>query len=128
MIEPTSGAPVADGTTWRAIERSPAFAELVAARRRFVAPALAAFFGYSLAFLLLCGYAPRFMAGSLAGPFTVGMGLTALYLVLIWALSWAYLRRADRVWDPLADRIMAGQAVPPRSRETATAPALEDAR
>ena len=96
-----------DGVNWEAIERSPEFRELVAKRRRFVAPATVFFLSCYAGFILLAGYAPEFMGKSLYEGFTVGYGLALTQFVMTWALTWAYLRYADRVLDPLRDSVTA---------------------
>jgi uncharacterized membrane protein (DUF485 family) len=92
-------------TDWEAIERSPEFRELVARKRRFVAPATVFFLGWYLGFILLCGYAPKFMGRSVYEGLTVGYTLALSQFVMVWALTWLYLRVADRVFDPLAARV-----------------------
>jgi uncharacterized membrane protein (DUF485 family) len=91
---------------WEAIERSPEFRELVARRRRFVVPATIFFLAWYLGFVLLCGYAKGFMGSSIYQGLTVGYVLALSQFVMVWALTWAYLRRADRVFDPLQERVL----------------------
>src|SRR5829696_3641902 len=89
---------------WVAAERSPEFQELVRRRRAFVVPATVFFLGWFLAFVLLAGYAPDFMGESVYEGLTVGYVLALSQFVMVWVLSWLYLRRADRLFDPLAHR------------------------
>jgi uncharacterized membrane protein (DUF485 family) len=89
---------------WIAAERSPEFQELVRRRRSFVVPALAFVFIWYFGFIALAGYAPDFMGESLYEGFTVGYALALSQFVMTWVLGWMYLRRADRVFDPLAHR------------------------
>jgi uncharacterized membrane protein (DUF485 family) len=91
---------------WTAIERSPEFRELVARRRRFVVPATAFFLTSYLGFILLCGYAPKFMGKSLYEAFTVGWGIALAQFVMVWALVALYNRTATRVFDPLRERVV----------------------
>ncbi len=90
---------------WKAIERSPEFRELIAARRRFVLPATIFFLAWYLGFILLAGYAPDFMARSVYEGLTVGYCLALTQFVMVGALGIMYLRRAARVYDPLAERV-----------------------
>jgi uncharacterized membrane protein (DUF485 family) len=114
MAQPTTGtpegaqrrrfereAPVID---WIAAERSPEFRELIARRRRFVIPATAFFLTWYLGFIALAGYAPDFMGKSIHQGFTVGYALALSQFVMTWTLGWLYVRRADRDFDPLAER------------------------
>jgi uncharacterized membrane protein (DUF485 family) len=101
---------------WHKAAASPEFRELVQARRRFVLPATIFFLVWYFGFIVLAGYAPDFMAQKLIGGMTVGYVLALSQFVMTWFLGWLYLRRADRVFDPLAAR--AAQ----RAIDTASAP------
>ena len=89
---------------WVAAERSPEFQELVTRRRKFVVPATVGFLTWYLGFILLAGYAPDFMGESVYEGLTVGYVLALTQFVMVWGLGWLYLRQADRVFDPLAER------------------------
>jgi uncharacterized membrane protein (DUF485 family) len=91
---------------WEAIERSPEFQELVNRRRRFVVPATIFFLSYYMAFILLCGYAPDFMADSVYEGLTVGYCLALTQFLMVFVLGVWYLRKAEREFDPLAQRIL----------------------
>ena len=97
-----SGAP--ENIDWVAAERSPEFQELVTRRRRFVLPATAFFLTWYIGFILLAGYAPDFMGESIHQGLTVGYVLALTQFVMVWGLGWLYLRKADREFDPLAER------------------------
>jgi uncharacterized membrane protein (DUF485 family) len=90
---------------WAAVERSPEFRELIAARRRFVLPATIFYLAWYLGFILLAGYAPDFMARSVYEGLTVGYCLALTQFVVVGVLGIMYLRRADRVYDPLAEKV-----------------------
>ena len=113
---------------WNAVEQSPEFKELVAARRRFVLPATIFFLAWYIGFILLAGYAPDFMAESVYEGLTVGYCLALTQFVMVFTLGYLYLRRADRVYDPLAatvvrnavgDPYAAAAPAAPRTRGTA---------
>ena len=113
MSETTSapqGGATADaqmrGVDWEAIERSPEFQELVTRRRSFVLPATIFFLSYYMAFILLCGYAEDFMGSSVYEGLTVGYCLALTQFVMVFALGLMYLKRADRDYDPLAERVV----------------------
>jgi uncharacterized membrane protein (DUF485 family) len=91
---------------WEAVERSPEFRELVAARRRFVLPATIFFLVWYLGFVLLAGYAPDFMARSVYQGLTVGYCLALTQFVMVFTLGYLYLRRADTVYDPMAAKVI----------------------
>ena len=89
---------------WEAIERSPEFQELVHRRRSFVIPGTIFFLAWYLGFILLAGYAPDFMARSVHQGLTVGYCLALTQFVVVGVLGIMYLRRAERVYDPLAEK------------------------
>ncbi len=102
---------------WVAAERSPEFKELIARKRSFVLPATVFFLAWYFGFVLLAGYAPDFMGSEfLVDGLTVGYVFALTQFVMVWGLVWAYIRRADRVFDPLAAKagqraLEGGQAV-----------------
>jgi uncharacterized membrane protein (DUF485 family) len=106
---------------WSAASRSPEFRELVKRRRSWVIPALAFVFVWYFGFIALAGYAPDFMGERIYEGFTVGYALALSQFVMTWVLGWLYLRQADRVFDPLARRVVEQarprQGVPATERE-----------
>jgi uncharacterized membrane protein (DUF485 family) len=92
---------------WQAVERTPEFRELVAARRRFVIPATIFFLVWYLAFILLAGYAEDFMGESVYEGLTVGYVLALTQFAMVAILGVLYLRRAQSTFDPLADKVAA---------------------
>ena len=100
---------------WEGIERTPEFQELVKAKRRFVVPATIFFLSWYLGFILLCGYAEDFMAESVYEGLTVGYVLALTQFVMVAVLGLWYLRKADRVFDPLADKVARLAAADDRS-------------
>ena len=91
---------------WEGIERSDEFRELVTRRRKFVVPATIFFLCFYMGFILLAGYAPDFMAGSVYEGLTVGYCLALTQFVMVFALGIMYLKRSDRDYDPLAARVV----------------------
>jgi uncharacterized membrane protein (DUF485 family) len=90
---------------WVAAERSPEFRELVKRKRAFVVPATVFFMSWYFGFIILTGYAPDFMGREfLTDGLTVGYVLALSQFVMAWGLAVMYLRRADREFDPLAER------------------------
>ena len=99
----TAGARHHSEIDWLAAERSPEFQELVKKRRSFVIPALAFVFVWYFGFIALAGYAPEFMGESVVEGVTIGYVFALSQFVMTWVLAWLYLRRAERVFDPLAE-------------------------
>ncbi len=93
-----------DRIDWVAAEQSPEFKELIAKKRRFVLPATIFFLAWYFGFILLAGYAPSFMGTSIYEGFTLGYALALSQFLMVWVLSYLYLKRADRDFDPLAEK------------------------
>jgi uncharacterized membrane protein (DUF485 family) len=120
---------------WIAAERSTEFRELVRRRSGFVIPATVFFLTWYFGFIVLAGYAPDFMGKEfLVDGLTVGYVLALTQFVMTWVLGWMYLRRSDRVFDPLAKRaadraLRAGPTETPRfDRPEEQAPRGEEVR
>ena len=92
---------------WEAIERSPEFQELVKKRRGFVIPGTIFFLAWYMGFILLAGYAEDFMAESVYEGLTVGYCLALTQFLMVGVLGIWYLRKAENVFDPLADDAIA---------------------
>jgi uncharacterized membrane protein (DUF485 family) len=93
---------------WEAAERSPEFTELVTRKKSFVVPATIFFLGWYFGFIILAGYAPDFMGEEfLVDGLTIGYVLALSQFIMTWGLAAWYLRRSDRVFDPLAKRAAA---------------------
>jgi uncharacterized membrane protein (DUF485 family) len=95
---------------WQRIERSDEFQELVRRRRSFVVPATIFFLAFYMGFILLAGYAPDFMGESVYEGLTVGYCLALTQFVMVFVLGLWYLRKADREFDPLADKVVEAAA------------------
>jgi uncharacterized membrane protein (DUF485 family) len=95
---------------WEAIERSPEFQELVHRRRGFVIPCTVFFLAWYMGFILLTAYAQDFMGESVYEGLTVGYCLALTQFVMVVVLGLWYLRKADREFDPLAERAIAAYA------------------
>jgi uncharacterized membrane protein (DUF485 family) len=121
---------------WEAAERSPEFRELIKKKRAFVVPATIFFLAWYFGFIILAGYAPDFMGREfIADGMTVGYALALTQFLMVWGLGWWYLRKADREFDPLAERAAEvalaagapGRAPEPRfERRAAEEPARTD--
>jgi uncharacterized membrane protein (DUF485 family) len=90
---------------WEGIERSQEFRELVKRRRSFVIPATIFFLAYYMAFIIVAGYAPDFMARSVYEGLTVGYCYALTQFLMVFVLGIWYLRKAEREFDPLSDAV-----------------------
>jgi uncharacterized membrane protein (DUF485 family) len=95
---------------WQAIEASPEFQELVRKRKSFVLPGTIFFLAWYMGFILLTAYAEDFMAERVYEGLTVGYCLALTQFVMVVVLGLMYLRRADNIYDPLADKAIEGYA------------------
>ena len=113
----TAGSAEHSEIDWIAAERSPEFRELVRRRGRFVVPATIFFLAWYFGFIFLAGYAPDFMGEEfLVDGLTVGYVLALTQFIMTWGLAAWYLRKSDRVFDPLA-RAAAERALETGPRE-----------
>lgn len=92
---------------WDAAANSPEFKELIAQKRRFVVPATIFFLTWYFGFIVLAGVAPDFMGEKVVKGVTIGYIFALSQFVMVWVLAAAYLRRADKVLDPLAEKAAA---------------------
>ena len=90
---------------WKGIERSDEFRELIKRKRSFVVPATIFFLAWYMAFIIVAGYAPDFMARSVYEGLTVGYCYALTQFLMVFVLGIWYLRKADREYDPLADAV-----------------------
>ena len=90
---------------WLKAERSPEFRELVKRRKAFVVPATIFFLVWYFGFIILAGYAPDFMGREfLIDGITVGYVFALTQFLMVWILGWMYLRKADKVFEPLGHK------------------------
>ncbi len=92
---------------WEEIERTPEFQELVRRRRSFVVPATIFFLAWYMGFILLTAYAEGFMSERVYQGLTVGYTLALTQFLMVLVLGIVYLRRSEKVYDPLAEKAIA---------------------
>ena len=107
---------------WEAIERSPDFRALVASRRRFTMLWGGGTAGLCAAFVVLAYLSPALFGEAMG--WVVGVGL----IVLTWIVSFAYLRKSDREWSPMEQRIAASLREPTGRFARDEAPVQEEVR
>jgi uncharacterized membrane protein (DUF485 family) len=101
----TAGPTHHEDIDWGRAAHSPEFEELEHQKRSFVIPATVFFLCWYFGFIILAGYASDFMGESIYEGFTVGYLIALSQFVMVWVLAGLYLRRANRVFDPLAKRV-----------------------
>lgn len=100
---PAEPAPDVEG--WAGLEETQEFKDLVRARWRFVLPATIFFLVYYFMLPLLNGLATGFMRTNVFGDVNVAYLFALSQFFMAWLLAWFYVRRASRVFDPLAERV-----------------------
>jgi uncharacterized membrane protein (DUF485 family) len=105
---------------YRRIESSAEFRELVSRRKRFLTIASVIVFGEFGLYLLLAALAPGFMATQIVDGLPVAWLAAMTQVLMTWAVTWAYLRKAESEFEPLEQRA-AEQGVPRFTREGASA-------
>jgi uncharacterized membrane protein (DUF485 family) len=88
-----------------AIQESEIFRTLRRRHRSFVFPVLAIALLWYLAYVLLAGYAPQFMAIPVFGSINVGLLIGLAQVVTTFAITTIYVSFANRRLDPLAEQI-----------------------
>ncbi|MDQ3647469.1 MAG: DUF485 domain-containing protein [Actinomycetota bacterium] len=110
MAEPgtgdaSAGADHHPNIDWRAAEASAEFRELKKKRRGWVLPATIFFLAWYFGFVILAGYAKDFMGREfLTDGLTVGYVFAFSQFIMVWVLAVVYVRRADKVFDPLSKK------------------------
>jgi uncharacterized membrane protein (DUF485 family) len=94
-----------DRVDWTRIERSREFRELTSRRHRFLAAASAVTFGTFIVYLGLATFATDFMGTTVLGGVPVAWLAAMTQVLMTWVVTWAYLRKADREFAPLEQRV-----------------------
>jgi uncharacterized membrane protein (DUF485 family) len=89
-----------DPYDWSAIARDPAFAELKAAKRRFIIPATIFFLVYYMTLPVLVGFFPAVMKAPVLGKVNGAYLFALSQFVMTWVLCAMYVRAARR-WDEM---------------------------
>ena len=93
------------GTPYEEVQTSEEFVQLRARFRRFVFPVTAGFLVWYFLFVVLSAYASDFMATKVVGNINIGIIFGLLQFVSTFAITTAYMRWADREFDPTADAL-----------------------
>jgi uncharacterized membrane protein (DUF485 family) len=94
-------APIA-ASKWDALAASAEFRRLISARRNFIIPAVVFFLVYYFALPLSNGLAPGLMNTKVIGNINLAYLFALSEFVMAWVLAAVYIRRANRIFDPLA--------------------------
>lgn len=102
-----AGKAAADESTWEGLEHTDEFKQLVAARVRFILPATIFFLVYYFALPLANGLAPGLMKTNVVGNVNIAYLFALSEFFMAWILAWLYIRRANTVFDRLAEAVRA---------------------
>jgi uncharacterized membrane protein (DUF485 family) len=94
-----------DASRWEGLEETREFRELMAARWRFVLPATIFFLAYYFALPILNGVAPDLMRTRVIGSVNIAYLFALSEFFMAWILAWLYIRRANTVFDRLAEAV-----------------------
>jgi uncharacterized membrane protein (DUF485 family) len=97
----TEAGPIST-SKWDALAASTEFRRLITAKRNFIIPAVAFFLVYYFALPLGNGLAPSLMNTKVIGNINLAYLFALSEFVMAWILAAVYIRRANRVFDPLA--------------------------
>jgi uncharacterized membrane protein (DUF485 family) len=94
-----------DVAHWEGLEQTDEFKQLVQARLRFVLPATIFFLVYYFLLPLGNGLAPNFMKTDVIGHINIAYLFALSQFIVAWLLAFFYIRQANRVFDPLAEKV-----------------------
>lgn len=100
-----AGADVARDADFAAIQNTERFQGLRRRHRGFVFPVLALALVWYLAYVLLAGYAPEFMATPVFGRINVGLLIGLGQVATTFIITMVYVAYANRKLDPTAAEI-----------------------
>ncbi len=97
--------PEGGAEAWEGLEHTDEFKRLVAARVRFILPATIFFLAYYFALPLANGLAPDLMRTRVIGNINLAYLFALSEFFMAWILAWLYIRRANNVFDRMADTV-----------------------
>lgn len=92
---------------FRAMQNAPEFLDLKKTFRGFVFPMSVAFFLWYVLYVVTATFAPDFMAKPVFGLINVGIIFGVLQFVSTFAITWSYVKFANREIEPRAAKIRA---------------------
>jgi len=90
---------------WERVAAMDEFKSLIAAKRRFIAPAVIFFIVYYFALPALVGYAPGLMSRRVLGVINLAYLFALSQFFMAWGVAALYVRAADR-FDQMARKIL----------------------
>src|SRR5262245_42841725 len=94
-----------ESADWERVAAMDEFKSLIAAKRKFIAPAVIFFIIYYFALPALVGYAPGFMSRRVLGVINLAYLFALSQFFMAWILAALYVRAAGR-FDEMARKII----------------------
>ena len=95
-----------ESADWERVAAMDEFKNLIAAKRRFIAPAVGFFIVYYFALPVLVGYAPGLMSRRVFGVINLAYLFALSQFFMAWIIAALYARAAGR-FDEMARKIIA---------------------
>jgi uncharacterized membrane protein (DUF485 family) len=93
---------------WEALAARPEFAELLAAKKRFVVPCCIFFLLFYAALLYMVGWHPGLMKKPVIGKINGAYLFALSQFVMAWGMAWIYMRKAAQL-DRMAASVISDQ-------------------
>ena len=87
---------LATPTDWDRVAANEEFKDLMAAKARFIVPAVLFFVTYYFSLPLLVGYAREFMSTPVIGPVNTAYLFALSQFFMAWTIAWLYMRAAEK--------------------------------
>ena len=107
-IDPDTGERAGPVIDWHALAASEKFRALLAAKRRFIVPAMIFFIVYYFSLPILVGYARPWMETRVFGAVNVAYLFALSQFFMAWIIAWLYVRAAAR-FDAMAADVLANR-------------------
>ena len=95
-----------DVVDWKRLAATEGFRSLIAAKVRFIVPAVVFFIVYYFTLPVLVGYAPRLMEKKILGPVNLAYVFALSQFFMAWIIAALYVRAAGR-FDKKVERVLA---------------------
>jgi uncharacterized membrane protein (DUF485 family) len=96
---------IIESADWERVAATDEFKSLIAAKRRFIAPAVIFFIVYYFALPALVGYAPGLMSRRVLGVINLAYLFALSQFFMAWVIAALYVRAAGR-FDEMARKIV----------------------
>jgi uncharacterized membrane protein (DUF485 family) len=109
MTSPIVNSEATIGADLPVMAGTPSIATLINAKIRFFTPMIIIYMVGYIGLTVLAGFAKEFMALKVIGALNVGFFLIACNYVLSLVIALAYVRVANAILDPMAQKVVSAQ-------------------